>query len=95
MTTLPVIWVLMGLRFMGAGPSEEGKWLPYEALYQTKEACLTAKAHNLDSERIHRSYLECIPFKAIRQPPSNPDKYCEKHQEWCTSDRDRHPSAED
>ena len=31
MNTLPVIWVLMGLRFMGASPSQEGKWLPYEA----------------------------------------------------------------
>jgi 2-polyprenyl-6-methoxyphenol hydroxylase-like FAD-dependent oxidoreductase len=22
-------------------------------------------------------------------------KYCERHQEWCTSERDRHASAED
>ena len=48
--------------------------------YQTKEACLAAKAEALNSESIHRVYLDCIPFKAIKQPPSNPDKYCEKHQ---------------
>ena len=93
MNTLPVIWVLTGPRIMGASPSEEGKWQLYEAPYQTKEVCLDAKAQALNGERIHRSYLECIPFKAIKQPPSNPDKYCEKHQVWCTSERDRHPSA--
>jgi hypothetical protein len=93
MNTLPVIWVMMGLRFMGASPDQEGKWLPYNfGPYQTKEECLAAKAEALNSERIHRSYLDCIPFKAMKQPPSNPDKYCEKHQEWCTSERDRHPS---
>jgi hypothetical protein len=95
MNTLPVIWVLMGLRFMGASPDQEGKWLPNEQIYQTKEACLAAKAENLNGERIHRFYFECIPFGAIKQPPSNPDKYCKEHQEWCTSERDRHPSAED
>jgi hypothetical protein len=89
MTTLPVIWVLMGLRFMGASPSEEGKWLPYEVPFQTKDECLAAKAQHLNTERIHRSYLECIPFKATKQPPRNPGDYCVKHQEWCTSERDR------
>jgi hypothetical protein len=44
MSTLPVVWVMMGLRFLGAGPSEEGKWLPYQIPYETKEACLGAKA---------------------------------------------------
>ena len=63
---------------MGASSSEEEKWSPYEIPYETKEACLVAKARDLNSERIHRSFLECIPFKAIKQPPSNPDKYCEK-----------------
>ena len=70
-------------------PDLDGKWLPYDGQYQTEEACLAAKAQALNSERIHRSYLDCIPFKAVKQPPINPDKYCEKHQEWCTSDRDR------
>jgi hypothetical protein len=74
MSTLPVVWVMMGLRFLGAGPSEEGKWLPYQIPYETKEACLAAKADALNSENIHRSYLDCIPFKAMKQPPSNPDK---------------------
>jgi hypothetical protein len=95
MSTLPVVWVMMGLRFLGAGPSEEGKWLPYQIPYETKEACLAAKADALNSENIHRSYLDCIPFKAMKQPPSNPDKYCAKHQEWCTSERDRHPERKD
>ena len=27
---LSIIWVMMGLRFMGASPSQEGKWLPYQ-----------------------------------------------------------------
>jgi hypothetical protein len=92
MNTLPVIWVMMGLRFMGASPDQD--WLPYNfGPYQTKEECLAAKAKALNGERIHRSYLECIPFKAIKQPPSNPNKYCEKHQEWCNSERDLHPNA--
>jgi hypothetical protein len=94
MNTLPIVWVMMGLRFMGASPDQDGKWdwLP-GGPYQTKEACLAAKAEVLNSESIHRVYLDCIPFKAIKQPPNNPDKYCETHQEWCTSERDRHPGA--
>jgi hypothetical protein len=28
--TLSIIWVMMGLRFMGASPSQDGKWLPYQ-----------------------------------------------------------------
>ena len=28
--TLTIIWLMMGLRFMGASPSQEGKWLPYQ-----------------------------------------------------------------
>ena len=62
MSTLPVVWVMMGLRFLGAGPSKEGKWLPYQIPYETKEACLAAKADALNSKNIHRSYLDCIPF---------------------------------
>ncbi len=69
MTTLPVIWVLMGLRTM---PDLDGKWLPYNGPYQTEEACLAAKAQALNSERIHRSYLDCIPFKAVKQPRAIP-----------------------
>ena len=94
MTTLPVIWVMMGLRFRGAGQDEEGKWLPYGAPYQTKEECLAAKVEALN-EPIHRSFLDCIPFKAIKRPPSNPGKYCEKHQDWCTSERDRQPNVKE
>jgi hypothetical protein len=63
-------WVMTGLRFMGASPDQEGKWVPYNfGPYQTKEECLAAKAKALNGERIHRSYLDCIPFKAIKQPP--------------------------
>jgi hypothetical protein len=80
---------MTGLRFMGAGPDQEGKWLTYQF------GPYAAKAEALNSERIHRSYLDCIAFKAIKQPPSNRDKYYEKHQAWCTSERDRHPSAKD
>jgi hypothetical protein len=94
MSSLPVSWVLMGLRFMGASPEQEGKWLPYQ-FYQTEKECLAAKVEALNGERIHRVYLDCIPIKVMKQPPSNPDKYCEKHQEWCTSQRDRHPNADD
>jgi hypothetical protein len=61
----------------------------YFAISNQRGVCFAAKAEALNGERIHRSYLDCIPFKAIKQPPSNPDKYCEKHQEWCTSERDR------
>ena len=32
--SLSIIWVMMGLRFMGASPSQEGKWLPYWLPYQ-------------------------------------------------------------
>ena len=68
MNTLPVVWVMMGLRFLGASPDEEGKWLPYTLPYQTKEACFAAKAEALIASASIALTLIAFPLR----PSSNP-----------------------
>jgi hypothetical protein len=68
MTTLPIVFVLVGIRFLGGGETgggEDKEWYA-DSMFRTKAECLSSMKERLASERIHRVRFECIPYAATR-----------------------------
>jgi hypothetical protein len=66
MTTLPIVFVLVGIRFLGGGEEPE-KWYA-DSMFRTKAECLSSIKERLASERIHRVRFESIPYADTKKP---------------------------
>ena len=71
MTTLPIVFVLVGIRVLGVGEEPE-KWYA-DSMFKTKAECLSSMKERLASERIHRVRFECIPYASTKKPVTYKD----------------------
>lgn len=60
MLKLPIVYVMLGFRFLGA-PDPNPGWEPM-GVYATKAECMAAEEEVYKSEQIHRVSLKCVPY---------------------------------
>jgi hypothetical protein len=60
MLKLPIIYVMLGFRIIGA-PEPNPGWQPL-GVYETEAACLAAEEEMYKRENIHRVSLKCVRY---------------------------------
>jgi hypothetical protein len=61
MLKLPIVYVMLGFRFLGA-PDPNPGWEPM-GVYATKAECMAAEEEVYKSEQIHRVSLKCVSYE--------------------------------
>lgn len=69
MLKLPIVYVMLGFRILGA-PDPHPGWQPLGA-YETIAACMAAEEELYKSERIHRVSLKCVPYRTDVKLPKD------------------------